>query len=62
MIEHREAYKDRFEDEVEGLIQICKDLAQLPQDHRDALFFMAFDPRVVREAKNRVDKSHTNSE
>lgn len=47
-------HKDNFEREVEGLIDICKFLSTMPQDHRDALMFLDIDPHVLREAKRRV--------
>jgi hypothetical protein len=56
VIEEVKPYEDSFEKEVQGLIEVCKLLADQPQEAKDVLKFMPINPHVVVEAKRRVMK------
>jgi hypothetical protein len=56
IIEEVKPYRNKFEQEVEGLIELCKFLADQPQEAKDVVKFMPLDPHVVVEAKRRVLK------
>lgn len=56
IIEEVQEHKDKFEKEVEGLIEMCKFLADQPQEAKDVIKFIPFDPHVVEEAKRRILK------
>lgn len=47
---------DRFEREVEGLIEVCKYLSTASDAEKGILQFMQFDEHVVIEARRRVLK------
>lgn len=42
------------EEEVLGLIQICKDLSEYSMKEKEIVMFMNFNPLVVEEARRRV--------
>ena len=42
------------ENQVEGLIQLCKDMVGKNEVDKAALKFIPFDPNVVREARRRI--------
>lgn len=54
LIEEVKPYKDSFEKEVEGLIELCKYLSHQPQEAKDVLKFMPLNPHVVVEARRRI--------
>lgn len=49
-------HKDQFEQEVEGLIEMCKFLAGRSKEEKAAVKFMNINPHVVVEAKRRILK------
>ena len=51
--------EDRFEKEVQGLIEICKSLSENPdKTARDIVYFIPWNPHVVIEARARVLKTN----
>jgi len=51
IVEEQRAVNER---EVEGLIMICKEMAQRERHEQVMLMAIPFDPAVVREARRRI--------
>lgn len=53
IVEVQKAFDER---QVEGLIQLCKDMVGKNHVDKSALMFIPWDPMVVAEAKRRILK------
>ena len=55
IVEQQFAYSER---EVEGLLQLCKEMAYATEEEKMMLMCLPIDPLVVAEAKRRLLHNH----